>query len=132
MDYYLDPYAIRRDPRPSLRPRLEVQRSGSKVYAITPGATPADVLRAAEAILKDHGVKATITRTAPTWKPGDVVVVFYGPHRAPYTYVRGNAGWLVEKGREPKTDEWMTAELDAGRLKPVLQSGGEPFDGGRL
>ncbi|MFI7069539.1 hypothetical protein [Micromonospora sediminicola] len=99
---------------------------------MTSGATRAQAIAAAEAILKDHGVKAEIVRTSPAWKPGDVVVVFYGPARSPYTYVRGKSDWLVEKGREPKTDDFMTAQLDAGRLKAVLQAGGEAFDRSRL
>ncbi|SCL32957.1 hypothetical protein GA0070616_4599 [Micromonospora nigra] len=79
-------------------------------------------------VISGHALR----RPAPIWKPGDVVVVRYGPRATPYTYVRGNGGWLVEKGREPKADEWMTAQVDAGRATPVLQAGGEPFDGGRL
>lgn len=68
----------------------------------------------------------------PTWQPGDVAVIHYGPHRTPYTYVRGREAWLVEKDRPQKSDSFMNAQLAAGRLKPVLQAGGEPFDPARL
>lgn len=68
----------------------------------------------------------------PTWKPGDVVVIEYGPHRVTYTYVRGREAWLVEDGRPQKPDAFMNAQYAAGRLRPVLQSGGEPFDSARL
>lgn len=40
-------------------------------------------------------------------------MVFYGPNRAPCTYVRGPESWPVEQGREPKTDEFMTDQYHA-------------------
>ncbi|MFG3715814.1 hypothetical protein [Micromonospora sp. NPDC047730] len=73
-----------------------------------------------------------LTRTGPEWRPGDVVVVYYGPRRAAYTYVRGRESWPTDAGREPKSDEWMTGMFLDGRAKPVLQAGGAAFDGGRL
>ncbi|OZV74758.1 hypothetical protein CA850_29720 [Micromonospora echinospora] len=76
-----------------------------------------------------------LTRLAPTWRPGDVVVVEFprrGAEPATYTYVRGRESWPTDADRPAKTDEWMTAQYLAGRAKPVLQSGGKPFDGGRL
>lgn len=68
------------------------------------------------------------------WKPGDVVVVTYGPGRgfAPYTYVRGAETWPVDKGRTPKTDEWMNRMYAQGKVTPVLQAGGAKFDAARL
>ncbi|MFD6638339.1 hypothetical protein ACFWDN_21260 [Micromonospora chalcea] len=120
-------------PRPFHQtPTVRARLAYPTTYHVPSGATPAQVVKLCEEILKGAGVKAEIVRKSPTWRPGDVVVVYYGPQRNPYTYVRGRENWLVEQGREPKTDEFMTAQLDAGRAKPVLQAGGEPFDGGRL
>lgn len=77
-----------------------------------------------------------LTRFAPTWRPGDVVVVTFGPIRptpaGTYTYVRGRESWPTDAQRPPKTDEWMTRLYLEGRVRPVLQAGGEPFEGGRL
>ncbi|MDG4792711.1 hypothetical protein [Micromonospora sp. WMMD1082] len=125
--------AAARDPfPPGTRARLRddlgggtvriIARHGVGLYQVRPDNSAKDF------VISNHALR----RPAPAWRPGDVVVVRYGPRGNPYTYVRGNGGWLVEKGRTPKTDEWMTVQVDEGRATPVLQAGGEPFDGGRL
>lgn len=68
--------------------------------------------------------------TAPAWRAGDVVVVRYVSSPIAYTYVRGARGWPGE--RAPKTDADMDQLFAEGRVTPVLQAGGEPFDEGRL
>ncbi|TDC35723.1 hypothetical protein [Micromonospora sp. KC213] len=77
-----------------------------------------------------------LTKFAPTWRPGDVIVVTFGHGPRPnpagtYTYVRGRESWPTDAQRPPKTDEWVTRMYLEGRVRPVLQAGGEPFDGGR-
>ncbi|RLK22652.1 hypothetical protein DER29_0490 [Micromonospora sp. M71_S20] len=130
-DVYGSPWV---DDQSRTRARLASERlmARPRQYEIARDASPTETIALAKLVLADAGVKAEVVRKSPTWRPGDVVVVFYGPHRTPYTYVRGRETWPTDEGRQPKTDEFMTAQLDAGRLKPVLQSGGEPFDGGRL
>ncbi|MFG3710116.1 hypothetical protein [Micromonospora sp. NPDC047730] len=72
-----------------------------------------------------------LTKAAPQWRPGDVVIVrWHGATSTPYTYVRGMYSWPGE--RSPKTDAQIDELYLAGKAKPVLQSGGEPFDEGRL
>ncbi|MDG4801734.1 hypothetical protein [Micromonospora sp. WMMD980] len=96
------------------------------------GSTRADAIRRAEQILRAAGVKFDLVPRHPEWKAGDVVVVFYGPNRAPYTYVRGKETWPADGGREPKTDAFINKLYDEGRVKPLLQAGGVPFVSGRL
>lgn len=68
---------------------------------------------------------------APQWRPGDVVIVrWHGPTSPPYTYVRGKFRWPGEQ--RDRTDAQIDELYLAGKAKPVLQSGGEPFDEGRL
>ena len=67
---------------------------------------------------------------APIWWPGDVVLVKYHPLGDSYTYVRGVRGWPGE--RVAKTDEQLTALWREGKVKPLLQEGGKPFDMTRL
>lgn len=85
----------------------------------------------AHAILARAGVKADIVVRRPQWKPGDVVVIEYAPNQ-PYTYVRGAETWPVDKGREPKTDEYINRLYDNGQVRAVLQAGGKLFDQSRL
>lgn len=68
---------------------------------------------------------------APTWKPGDVVVVRYPGNPTAYTYVRGVNGWPGEFAR-PKTDQEISDLYRQGQATPVLQAGGVAFDEGRL
>ncbi|MEV0267732.1 hypothetical protein AB0H43_03070 [Hamadaea sp. NPDC050747] len=80
----------------------------------------------AEVILSNHGMRPF----APEWRPGDVVVVRYHPSSRPYTYVRAEDNWPTS--RVPKTDAQVDALYAAGKVTPVLQAGGEPFDSRRL
>ncbi|WP_329105542.1 hypothetical protein OG792_32900 [Micromonospora sp. NBC_01699] len=95
-------------------------------------ATREDAIRRAELILRTAGVKADIVPRHPAWKAGDVVVVYYGPQRTPYTYVRGRETWPADGDRPAKADGFMNEQYDRDRLKPVLQAGGVPFERTRL
>lgn len=88
-------------------------------------------LRQARQILAAARVPADIVLRLPKWQPGDVIVVEYAPGK-PYTYVRGQETWPVDKGRPVKTDDDINRLYEQGKVRPVLQSGGVPFSGSRL
>lgn len=93
--------------------------------------TAREAVDVAATLLRLTGARARIVRTAPIWRPGDVVVVRYRGDDGPaYTYVRGAADWPGD--RRPKTDAEISALYDTGKVQPVLQAGGVPFDRGRL
>lgn len=87
-------------------------------------------IRTAERLLRNAGARAKVVRLAPEWKPGDVVIVRFEPGGQRYTYVRGRSSWPGE--HVSKSDEQIDALYLDGKVQPVLQSGGEPFDEGRL
>jgi hypothetical protein len=91
----------------------------------------AQALDQARRILAAAQVPADIVLRRPKWLPGDVIVVEYAPGK-PYTYVRGEETWPVDKGRTPKTDDDINALYELGKVRPVLQSGGVAFHRERL
>lgn len=69
---------------------------------------------------------------APEWRPGDVITIrFANGSQAPeYTYVRGAREWPGE--RRNLTDAEVGRRWNQGKVRPVLQAGGQPFDEERL
>lgn len=79
-------------------------------------------------VVSDHALE----KHAPMWLPGDVVVVRFESNPVDsFTYVRGAVDWPGDR-RPAKSDAFMDRLYLMGRLEPVLQAGGVPFDGGRL
>lgn len=117
MSYYdicVKPYDA---PRPTVRPRTITD--------------PEEAIREAERLLRVTGAKAKVVRLIPAWRPGDVIVIRHTGSSAPgYTYVRGATHWLTST--RPMTDETVNRLFNAGKVTPVLQSGGEPFDLARV
>lgn len=105
--------------------RTDNHHGGRRLYLIESADSPGPLVSVSENALRPLDIE---------WRPGDVVVVTYGPGRgfAPYTYVRGVETWPVDKGRTPKTDEWMNQMYAQGKVTPKLQAGGAPFDPARL
>lgn len=80
-----------------------------------------------EVAVDNHALR----RAAPIWKPGDVIVVRFAASLPSYTYVRGARNWPGDN-RPAKTDHDVDMWYAGGKVTPVLQAGGEPFDKGRL
>lgn len=116
---YIDPFEAVRRQRHQTAPPL--RDSARQAYA----------LREARRLLAEARVPADIVMRRPQWKAGDVIVVEYAPGQ-PYTYVRGQETWPVDKGRTPKTDDDINRLWDNGQVRPVLQAGGTPFPHTRL
>lgn len=101
-------------------------RSGGRLLHDLPFG--AAILRGA---LRSGLAAGTAKRREIEWRPGDVVVVRYGPGSQGYTFVRGALDWPGDKG-PAKTDDEISSRYAEGLVRPVLQQGGEPFDPARL
>ena len=124
---------IHRRPRPTLHPLL-IQDGYGPVRA-KPGrytlTVEVVVDNDGDAILRAGGQTAILPRefmnarvregaaeklapATPTWRPGDVVVVRYGPLSTPYTYVRGELDWPGDR-RPAKTDKQISSSGSTAR-----------------
>lgn len=93
-------------------------------------ASEAEVVELFRAFLEQRGFTATIVRHTPKWRAGDVIVYTFPSSAAEYTYVRGSSSWPGQA--RSLTDAEVDGAYLEGRVRPVLQGGGKPFDVARL
>ena len=106
-------------------------RPGVSVRATAPAPHPGDPeglspaarrdLASARSILATHGLEVSVRRTAPTFRPGDVLVVRFPGNPTAYTYVRGRRDWPGDGMR--KTDAEMAALWQEGKAHLVIRDG---------
>jgi hypothetical protein len=95
----------------------------------TAAENAAALLAAVEDVLSQAAAKMG---TAPTWQPGDVVLIRnFGKVSDTRTYVRCGQVWPTGFGR-PLTDAQITRAFHKGDVTPLLQGQGQPFDPARL
>ena len=95
----------------------------------TAAENAAALLAAVEDVL---GQAAAEIGKAPTWQPGDVVLIRnFGKAGDTRTYVRCGQLWPTGFGR-PLTDAQLNRAFYKGDVTPLLQGEGQPFDTSRL
>jgi hypothetical protein len=81
-----------------------------------------DDIGRARASLARHGLEMSVQVKAPTFRPGDVLVVrFHGPGSTPYTYVRSRRDWPGDGVR--KTDAEMAGLWREGKARLIARDG---------
>lgn len=84
--------------------------------------TPAGALLPSPLFLDNRTIETlTIVQKAPTWKPGDVVVLRFSEYGSEFTYVRGLKDWPGDGAR--KSDAEVNALKNRGLVRHVLRDG---------